>query len=84
LNFGDGCPVFARHSRNYKPASFGFCAQRRSGQPELGGGDAEAQRLVIVDDDARFGLLDHSKILRRLASRCKRRGEFISAAAKAA
>jgi len=49
LNFGDGCPVFACHPRNYKSAAFGFGAQRRSGESELSGDDAEAQRLVVID-----------------------------------
>jgi hypothetical protein len=51
LNFGDGCPVFACHSGNYKPASFGFGAQRSDGQAKLGGDHAEAQERIIVDHD---------------------------------
>jgi hypothetical protein len=52
-NFCDGCPVFARHSGNYKPASFGFCAQRCCLQPELRGDHAKALRRVVIDGDAR-------------------------------
>jgi hypothetical protein len=53
LHFGDGSPVFARDPRNYKAASFGFCAQRGRSQAELRGYDAETLRRVIIYDDAR-------------------------------
>jgi hypothetical protein len=72
LNFGDGSPVFARHSGNYKPAAFGFGAQRSGRQSKLSGDYGEALRLVVVDHEtqrrAHVGLFDHAKILRALAS----------------
>jgi hypothetical protein len=49
---GDGSPVFASDPRNYKPASFGFCAQRGASQPKLGRDNTESLRRVVVDDDA--------------------------------
>jgi hypothetical protein len=51
LHFGDGSPVFARDPGNYKPASFGFCAQRGGSQPKLRCDNTEALRRVVVDDD---------------------------------
>jgi hypothetical protein len=59
LNFGDGCPVFACHPGNYKPASFGFCAQRGGRQPELGGDHGETHGRIVIDGEADVGLLDH-------------------------
>ena len=61
------------HPRNYKSAAFGFCAQRGGRQSELSGDDAEAQRLIVIDNEAQFGLLDHPITLRRLAVKRKRK-----------
>jgi hypothetical protein len=63
LNFGNGCPVFPRDPGNYKPAAFGFCAQRGGGQPELRGDNAEAQRLIVVDHESDVGRGVHSENL---------------------
>jgi hypothetical protein len=63
LNFGDGCPVLARDSGNYKPASLGFGAQRGGRQSELSGDHGEALRLVVIHNESRLradvSLLDH-------------------------
>jgi hypothetical protein len=55
LNFGDGCPVLACHSGNYKPASLGFGAQRGGRQPKLSGDHGEALRLVVINGDLDVG-----------------------------
>jgi hypothetical protein len=51
-HFGDRRPVFARYPGNYKPASFGFCAQRGGRETELRSDDSEPLWGVIVDNKA--------------------------------
>ncbi|MGA8583886.1 MAG: hypothetical protein WB715_08620 [Roseiarcus sp.] len=67
MNFGDGCPVLARDSGNYKPAALGFGAQRGGRQSELSGDNGEALRLVVIHNEARLranvSLLDHENLI---------------------